>query len=108
MAEITSEPQAPQSAADGASDADSAAERGARKQRVGLVVSSKMDKTITVAIERQVKHPIYGKFIKRTTKLKAHDEQNDAGEGDTVRIQETRPLSKTKRWRLIEVVERAR
>lgn len=82
--------------------------RNARKQRVGLVVSSKMDKTITVAIERQVKHPIYGKFVKQTTKLKAHDEANDAGEGDTVRIQETRPLSKTKRWRLVEVVERAR
>ena len=84
------------------------AERGARKYRVGLVVSNKMDKTITVAIERQVKHPIYGKFIRQTTKLKAHDETNDAGEGDTVRIQETRPLSKTKRWRLVEVVERAR
>jgi small subunit ribosomal protein S17 len=84
------------------------AERGARKYRVGLVVSDKMDKTITVAIERQVKHPIYGKFIKQTTKLKAHDETNDAGAGDTVRIQETRPLSKTKRWRLVEVVERAR
>ena len=84
------------------------AERGARKFRVGLVVSDKMDKTITVAIERQVKHPIYGKFVKQTTKLKAHDETNDANEGDTVRIQETRPLSKTKRWRLVEVVERAR
>ena len=82
--------------------------RGTRKERVGLVVSSKMDKTITVAIERQVKHPIYGKFIKQTTKLKAHDETNDAGEGDTVRIVETRPLSKTKRWRLVEVVERAK
>ena len=84
------------------------AERGARQFRVGLVVSDKMDKTITVAIERQVKHPIYGKFVKQTTKLKAHDETNDAGTGDTVRIQETRPLSKTKRWRLVEVLERAR
>lgn len=83
-------------------------ERGARKLRVGLVVSSKMDKTITIAIERQVKHPIYGKYVKKTTKLKAHDETNDAHEGDTVRIQETRPLSKTKRWRLVEIVERAR
>ncbi len=82
--------------------------RNARKQRVGLVVSAKMDKTITVAIERQMKHPIYGKFVKQTTKLKAHDENNDAGEGDTVRIQETRPLSKTKRWRLVEIIERAR
>ena len=88
--------------------APAVAERGARKFRVGLVVSDKMDKTITVAIERQVKHPIYGKFVKQTTKLKAHDETNDANEGDTVRIQETRPLSKTKRWRLVEVVERAR
>ena len=82
--------------------------RAARKQRIGLVVSNKMDKTITVAIQRQVKHPIYGKFVKKTTKLKAHDETNDANEGDTVRIQETRPLSKTKRWRLVEVLERAR
>ena len=82
--------------------------RGARKFRVGLVVSDKMDKTITVAIERQVKHPIYGKFVKQTTKLKAHDETNDAGMGDVVRIQETRPYSKTKRWRLVEVVERAK
>lgn len=93
---------------DTAADANGVAERGSRKFRVGLVVSSKMDKTITVALERQVKHPIYGKFVKQTTKLKAHDEQNEAGEGDTVRIQETRPLSKTKRWRLVEIVERAR
>ena len=91
-----------------AAEADASEARNARKQRVGLVVSSKMDKTITIAIERQVKHPIYGKYVKQTTKLKAHDETNDAGEGDTVRIQETRPLSKTKRWRLVEVVERAR
>ena len=82
--------------------------RAARKQRIGLVVSDRMDKTITVAIQRQVKHPVYGKFVKKTTKLKAHDETNEANEGDTVRIQETRPLSKTKRWRLVEVVERAR
>ena len=83
-------------------------ERGARKFRVGLVVSNKMDKTITVSMERQGKHPVYGKYVKKTTKLKAHDETNDANEGDTVRIQETRPLSKTKRWRLVEVLERAR
>ena len=94
--------------ADTTPTAEAVAERGARKFRVGLVVSDKMDKTITIAIERQVKHPIYGKFVKQTTKLKAHDETNDANEGDTVRIQETRPLSKTKRWRLVEVVERAR
>ena len=82
--------------------------RNARKERIGLVVSDKMDKSITVAIQRQVKHPIYGKFIKKTTKLMAHDEANDAGEGDTVRIRETRPLSKNKRWLLVEVVERAK
>lgn len=82
--------------------------RNARKERVGLVVSDKMDKTITVAIERQVKHPIYGKFIKQTTKLMAHDETNDAGAGDTVRIMEMRPMSKRKRWRLVEIVERAK
>ena len=107
MAEVTNETPTPQAEPQVPSETP-ARERGARKQRVGLVVSSKMDKTITIAIERQVKHPIYGKFIKQTTKLKAHDENNEAGEGDTVRIQETRPLSKTKRWRLIEVVERAR
>lgn len=104
MAEII-ETQTPQDAAESARSAHA---RNARKQRVGLVVSARMDKTITVAIERQVKHPIYGKFVKQTTRLKAHDETNDAHEGDTVRIQETRPLSKTKRWRLVEVVERAR
>ncbi|HEX7071356.1 MAG TPA: 30S ribosomal protein S17 [Rhodothermales bacterium] len=82
--------------------------RGARKERIGVVVSDKMEKSITVAIKRQVKHPIYGKFVKQTTKLMAHDETNDAHVGDTVRIMETRPLSKNKRWRLIEVLERAK
>ncbi len=82
--------------------------RRARKERIGVVVSSKMDKTISVAIQRQIKHPIYGKFIKKTTRLMAHDEANDANEGDTVRIMETRPLSRHKRWRLVEVVERAK
>ena len=82
--------------------------RGRRKERIGLVVSDKMDKSISVAIQRQIKHPIYGKFIKKTTKLMAHDEENDANKGDTVRIQETRPLSKNKRWRLLEVLERAK
>jgi small subunit ribosomal protein S17 len=72
------------------------------------VVSAKMDKSILVAIKRQVKHPIYGKFIKKTTRLMAHDENNDAGEGDTVRIMETRPVSKNKCWRMIAVVERAK
>ena len=87
---------------------EAAVERNARKERVGKVVSAKMHKSISVAIERQVKHPIYGKFVKRTTKLMAHDEENTAREGDVVRIMETRPLSKNKRWRLVEVVERAK
>lgn len=79
-----------------------------RKERVGVVVSSKMEKSILVAVQRQIQHPIYGKFVKRTTKLMAHDDANDANEGDTVRIMETRPLSKNKRWRLTEIVERAK
>lgn len=83
-------------------------ERSSRKERVGVVVSSKMEKSILVAIKRQIKHPIYGKFIKKTTKLMVHDDQNNAGEGDTVRIMETRPISKNKRWRLVEVLERAK
>ena len=83
-------------------------ERNERKERIGKVVSNKMQKTITVAVDRKVKHPIYGKFVNRTTKFKAHDEQNTAGIGDTVRIMETRPISKDKRWRLIEVVEKAK
>jgi len=82
--------------------------RNARKERVGLVVSDKMDKTIVVGIERQVRHPMYGKFIKRTMRLMAHDENGDARYGDTVRVMETRPLSKNKRWRLVEIVERAK
>ncbi len=82
--------------------------RNRRKERIGQVVSNKMDKTVTVAIQRQIKHPIYGKFIKKTTKLMAHDETNDANEGDIVRIMETRPLSKNKRWRVIAVLERAK
>ncbi len=79
-----------------------------RKERVGLVVSDKMDKSILVAIRRRVKHATYGKIIKKTTKLMAHDEHNDANEGDTVRIVETRPLSKHKRWRLLEITQRAK
>ncbi len=79
-----------------------------RKERVGVVVSSKMDKSILVAVQRQIQHPIYGKFIKRTTKLMAHDAANEANDGDTVRIMETRPMSKNKRWRLTEIVERAK
>jgi small subunit ribosomal protein S17 len=94
MAEMTNEQQT--------------AARGARKSRTGLVVSDKMEKTVVVAIERRVPHPIYGKMITRTKRLKAHDEENSAKVGDTVRIVETRPLSKDKRWRLVEIVDRAR
>ncbi|SMD41647.1 small subunit ribosomal protein S17 [Aquiflexum balticum DSM 16537] len=83
-------------------------ERNLRKERIGKVVSNKMEKSITVAIERRVKHPIYGKFVAKTTKFMVHDEKNDAHEGDIVRISETRPLSKNKRWRLVEIVERAK
>ena len=79
-----------------------------RKTVIGIVVSNKMNKTITVAVERKVKHPIYGKFVKKTTKFHAHDEKNECTIGDTVRIMETRPMSKTKRWRLVEVVEKAK
>jgi small subunit ribosomal protein S17 len=82
--------------------------RNLRKTRIGIVTSNKMDKTITVAVERKVKHPIYGKFVKKTTKFHAHDEKNECSIGDTVRIMETRPLSKTKRWRLSEVVEKVK
>jgi len=83
-------------------------ERNSRKERVGKVVSNKMQKSITVAMDRKVKHPIYGKFMNKTTKFMAHDEKNEAGIGDTVRIMETRPLSKNKRWRLVEIVEKAK
>ena len=82
--------------------------RTSRKTRIGTVVSDKMDKTVVVSIERRVQHPVYGKMVRRTKRLKAHDERNDAKTGDTVRIMETRPLSKDKRWRLVEIVERAR
>jgi small subunit ribosomal protein S17 len=82
--------------------------RNLRKERVGKVVSNKMTKSITIAIDRKVKHPIYGKFMNKTTKFMAHDEKNEAGIGDTVRIMETRPLSKSKRWRLVEIIEKAK
>ena len=82
--------------------------RGARKSRTGLVVSDKMEKTVVVAIERRVAHPVYGKMVTRTKRLKAHDEENSAKVGDTVRIVETRPLSKDKRWRVVEIMQRAR
>jgi small subunit ribosomal protein S17 len=82
--------------------------RNLRKERIGEVISNKMDKSITVAVKRKVKHPIYGKFIRKTTKFMAHDEKNECGIGDTVKIMETRPLSKNKRWRLIEIIEKAK
>jgi len=83
-------------------------DRPLRKQRTGVVTSNKMDKTITVSVERKIKHPIYGKFVKKTKKLTAHDATNECNEGDTVKIMETRPLSKMKRWRLVEILERAK
>ena len=85
-----------------------AQERGTRKTRLGVVVSDKMQKTVVVAIERRFPHPVYGKMVTRTKRVKAHDEENSAKAGDTVRIMETRPLSKDKRWRVVEIVERAR
>lgn len=83
-------------------------ERAERRERTGKVVSNRMDKTITVAVDRQIKHPIYGKFITKTTKYMAHDEENTANEGDVVQIMSTRPLSKRKTWRLVEILERAK
>lgn len=83
-------------------------ERNLRKERIGRVVSNKMDKSITVKVESRQKHPIYGKFLVKTTKFMAHDEKNECGPGDLVRIMETRPLSKTKNWRLVEIIERAK
>ena len=82
--------------------------RGMRKTRVGVVVSDKLDKTITIAVKYRVRHPLYGKIMNRTTKIKAHDENNECGIGDTVRVMETRPLSHDKRWRLVEIIEKAK
>ena len=82
--------------------------RGMRKTRVGVVLSDKMDKTITIAVKYRVRHPLYGKIMNRTTKIKAHDENNECGIGDTVRVMETRPLSHDKRWRLVEIIEKAK
>lgn len=83
-------------------------ERNLRKEKIGVVVSNKMEKTISIAVERRLKHPIYGKFVKKTNKFMAHDESNDCQIGDLVRIMETRPLSRNKRWRLVEIIERAK
>lgn len=83
-------------------------ERNLRKTKLGVVSSNRMDKTITVSVERKVKHPLYGKFVKKSTKFHAHDEKNECSIGDTVKIMESRPLSKTKRWRLVEVIEKVK
>ena len=83
-------------------------ERNLRKVRIGKVVSDKMDKSITLTVDRKVKHPLYGKFVQKTTKVMAHDEKNECGIGDTVKVMETRPLSKNKRWRLVEVIAKAK
>lgn len=82
--------------------------RNLRKERIGIVTSNKMDKSIVVAVERKEKHPMYGKFVKKTSKFMAHDEKSECGIGDTVKIMETRPMSKSKRWRLVEVLEKAK
>ena len=97
-----------QNATDASQNGATQIDRTARKSRIGLVVSDKMDKTVVVRIDRRMPHPTYGKMVTRTARLKAHDEENSAKLGDTVRIMETRPLSKDKRWRLVEIVERAR
>jgi len=97
-----------QNTTDASSGAEDTLDRTARKTRIGLVVSDKMNKTVVVRIDRRMPHPTYGKMVTRTRRLKAHDEENSAKTGDTVRIMETRPLSKDKRWRLVEIVERAR
>ncbi|ABC44023.1 small subunit ribosomal protein S17 [Salinibacter ruber] len=87
---------------------DEAVDRNDRKERIGVVESAKMDKTITVSVRRQMKHPMYGKYLERSSTFMAHDEGDEANEGDTVRIMETRPISKNKRWRLVEIIERAK
>ena len=83
-------------------------ERKIRRERIGIVISNKMEKSIVVAVKRKVKHPIYGKFVNKTSKFVAHDEENTCNEGDTVKIMETRPLSKSKNWRVVEIIERAK
>jgi small subunit ribosomal protein S17 len=94
--------------AENTTTATAAIDRNLRKTRIGVVTSNKMAKTITVVVERKVKHPIYGKFVKKSSKFQAHDEKNEASIGDTGKIMETRPLSKTKRWRLVEIVEKVK
>ena len=106
--EATEAPATPAPAAQAEADAAPAAARGDRKVRTGVVVSEKMDKTVLVAVKQVVRHRTYGKTVRRSSKLAAHDEANDAHVGDTVRLMETRPLSKTKRWRVIEIIQRAK
>lgn len=89
-------------------ETESSVDRNARKERVGVVYSDKMDKTITVSVRRQMKHPMYGKYLERSSRFMVHDEEEEANEGDTVRIMETGPISKNKRWRLVEIIERAK
>jgi small subunit ribosomal protein S17 len=108
MTEATNEKGSTVSVDDTAAGSESAADRARRKVREGLVVSDKMDKTVVVLVEDRVKHGLYGKVMRRTSKLKAHDEQNQCGVGDRVQIMETRPLSATKRWRVVEVLEKAK
>ncbi len=108
MSENEKDAVSTESTATGTDAAEAAVDRGYRKTRRGYVVSDKMDKTVVVAVEDRVKHPLYGKVMRRTSKVKAHDEQNQCGIGDTVRIMETRPLSAAKRWRVVEVVEKAK
>lgn len=98
----------PKATATPTTGAKAESERNARKERIGRVTSNKMQKTITIAIDRKVKHPMYGKFMNKTKKLTVHDEKNECNIGDTVRVMETRPLSKNKRWRLIEIIEKAK
>ncbi|MBC3785048.1 small subunit ribosomal protein S17 [Spirosoma sp. LMG 31448] len=98
----------PKATATPATGAKAESDRNARKERIGRVTSNKMQKTITIAIDRKVKHPMYGKFMNKTKKLTVHDEKNECNIGDTVRVMETRPLSKNKRWRLIEIIEKAK
>jgi len=105
---VIAQPTAATPAKAEAGSEEKTSDRNARKERIGKVTSDKMQKTITVAIERKVKHPLYGKFQKKTKKLTVHDENNDCGIGDTVRVMETRPLSKNKRWRLVEIIEKAK
>jgi len=93
---------------DAVDEQTSGPDRNSRKERIGVVVSDKMDKTITVSVRRQMKHPMYGKYLERSSKHMAHDEEEEANEGDTVRIMETRPISKNKRWRLVEIIKRAK